>query len=357
MHEIDLHRLDLNLLVTFEVLMSEGSVTRAAQRLGRTQSAVSHALARLREQLGDPLLVKTGSGMAPSPFARELIIEMRPILRSIQRVVAPPEPFDPATSRRAFRLAIADFAPTLLPRVISEVQRLAPGVSVEWLAPTAQTLTAVAEGQFDLALVTASATLPEGMQRSDAGDLHSVTFARKGHPAIASWGAEAWSRWPHIQVQLGERGKSDVQRAVDEQGIKRTIGASVPNFAQVPALLARTNLLATMTPLVMDGAMERFELRALEPPVPIRPTSCSFAWSFRLANDPGSRWFRGLVMQAYKALEEDVAWISSGRNLVRARPRRGQRQQQRRPPVRGTDVRDSRAGRSGRTVRGRGAAG
>lgn len=160
------------------------------------------------------------------------------------------------------------------------------------------------------------------MQRADAGDLHSVTCARKGHPAIASWGVEAWSRWPHIQVQLGERGKSDVERAADERGVKRTIGASVPNFSQVPALLAQTNLLATMTPLAMDGAMERFALRALEPPIPIRLTSFSFVWSFRLANDPGSRWFRTLVIGAYRELQKDVAWISSGRNLVKARTRR-----------------------------------
>ncbi|MGE0006261.1 MAG: LysR substrate-binding domain-containing protein [Parvibaculaceae bacterium] len=322
MHEIDLTRLDLNLLVTFEVLMTEGSVTRAAQRLGRTQSAVSHALARLRRQLGDPLLVKIGSGMAPSPFARDLVEDVRPILRGIQRIVSPPEPFDPATSRRTFRLAVADFAPTLLPRVLSEVQRKAPGVSVEWLAPAAQSMTAVAEGELDIALVTASAAAPEGVQRSAAGDLHSVTFARKGHPAIASWGAEAWSRWPHIQVRLGERGKSDVERAAEERGMRRTIGAWLPNFSQVPALLARTNLLATMTPLVMDGAMQRFGLSALEPPIPIKPTSLFFAWSFRRANDPGSRWFRELVMAAYGELREDVAWISSGRNLVKARKRR-----------------------------------
>jgi DNA-binding transcriptional LysR family regulator len=321
MHEIDLHRLDLNLLVTFEVLMAEGSVTRAAARLGRTQSAVSHALGRLRDQLDDPLLVKIGSGMEPSPFAQQLIADVRPILRSIQRIVSPPQRFDPATSDRVFRLAIADFAPTLLPRVISEVQRLAPGVQVEWLAPTAQTMASIADGQLDLALVTSSATVPDGVQEQTAGQLHSVTFARKGHPAVRSWSAVAWSQWPHIQVQLGERGKSDVERAASEHGLKRRIGASVANFSQVPALLAQTNLLATMTSLVMDGAMQRFALCALEPPIPIRPTSFSFVWSFRLANDPGSRWFRTLVMEAYKDLQRDVAWISSGRNLVKARGR------------------------------------
>ena len=321
MHEIDLGRLDLNLLVTFEVLMAEGGVTRAAQRLGRTQSAISHALARLRDQLGDPLLVKIGSGMEPSPFARQLIEDVRPILRSIQRIVAPPEPFDPATSNRVFRVAIADFAPTLLPRVVSEVQRQAAGVSVEWLAPTAQTLMATADGQLDIALVTSSTAIPDGVQRHAAGELHSVSFARKDHPAVKSWGVAAWSQWPHIQVQMGERGRSDVERAANERGLKRSIGASVPNFSQVPALLSRTNLLATMTPLAMDGAMQRFGLRALEPPIPIRPTSFSFVWSFRLDNDPGSRWFRTLVMEAYKGLQKDVAWISSGRNLVKARVR------------------------------------
>ena len=319
MSEIDLRRLDLNLLVTFEVLMTEGSVTRAAARLGRTQSAVSHALARLREQVDDPLLVKLGSGMAPSPYAQRLIEEVRPILRSIQRIVAPPEPFTPATSRRVFRLAIADFAPALLPRVIAEAQRQAPGVSIEWLAPSPQTIGAVADGQLDLGLVTASASLPEGVRRESAGELRSVTFARKGHPAIAAWGAAAWTKWPHIQVQLGERGRGSVEAAVDEQGLKRTIGARVPNFSQVPALIAQTNLLATMTPLVMADAIERLGLRALEPPIPVAPTEFSFVWSFRLENDPGSRWLRKLVMDAYAGLRESVAALTSGRNLVKAR--------------------------------------
>jgi DNA-binding transcriptional LysR family regulator len=322
MNEINLGRVDLNLLVTFEVLMTERSVTRAAARLGRTQSAVSHALARLREQVGDPLLVKVGSGMAPSPFAQRLIEDVRPTLRSIQRIIAPPKPFDPATSRRVFRLAIADFAPTLLPKVIAEVQRQAPGVSVEWLAPSVQAISALADGQLDLALVTTSAFVPEGVRRQSAGELRSVTFARKGHPAIASWGAEAWTKWPQIQVQLGERGKGSVDSAVDEHGLKRTIGAWVPNFSQVPALIAQTDLLATMTPLVMAGALERLALRALEPPIPIQPTPFSFLWSFRLENDPASRWLRKVVTNAYAELQESVAALTTGRNLVRARKRR-----------------------------------
>ena len=107
---IDLRRFDLNLLVVFEVLMAELSVTRAAERLGRTQSAVSHSLARLRAELGDPLLIKGGARMQPTPFALELLEQARPILRSIQRALSPRQVFDPATSRRLFRFAAPDFA-------------------------------------------------------------------------------------------------------------------------------------------------------------------------------------------------------------------------------------------------------
>src|SRR6059036_2435193 len=101
--DIDLRRFDLNLLVVFEVLMVESSVTRAAERLGRTQSAVSHSLSRLREQLGDPLLIKGGARMLPTAFAVEFLEQARPILRSIQRALSPRHVFDPATSRRLFR--------------------------------------------------------------------------------------------------------------------------------------------------------------------------------------------------------------------------------------------------------------
>src|SRR4051812_21118315 len=108
--DIDLRRFDLNLLVVFEVLMAERSVTRAAERLGRTQSAVSHALARLRRQLGDPLLLKGARRMEPTPFALTLLEEAQPILRGLQRMLLPRRRFDPGTSRRVFRLAMPDFA-------------------------------------------------------------------------------------------------------------------------------------------------------------------------------------------------------------------------------------------------------
>src|SRR5450631_710594 len=162
MNEIDLHGLDLNLLVTFEVLMTEGNVTRAARRLGRTQSAVSHALQRLREQVGDPLIVNAGGRMRPSPFALTLIEEVRPILRNIQRVVASPEPFEPATSKRVFRIAVPAFS-VLLSAVFERVHAVAPGVSLEWMLPNVHAPPAAVEGQIDIAHLGGDSHLPDGL--------------------------------------------------------------------------------------------------------------------------------------------------------------------------------------------------
>ena len=119
MNKIDLRRFDLNLLVVFEVLMTERNVTRSAERLGRTQSAVSHSLSRLRSQLGDPLLIKAGVRMQPTAFALDLIEQARPMLRGIERVLSPRHVFDPASSRRVFRFVAPDFTLTLFANLLA----------------------------------------------------------------------------------------------------------------------------------------------------------------------------------------------------------------------------------------------
>lgn len=197
---------------------------------------------------------------------------------------------------------------------------------MEWLAPSATTIAAVADAQIDVSLVESRTQTPEGVRRADAGELSTIlTFAREGHPAIASWGRAAWLRWPHIVVQLGERVRSTVEIAAQARGLERIIGATVPNFSQIPALLSQTNLLATMTPLVVDGAMERYGLVALQPPLAISGSKFSFIWSFRLENDPGSRWFRDQVMRLYGELRKSVSAQVAQWDIVEARRQRNMR--------------------------------
>jgi DNA-binding transcriptional LysR family regulator len=184
MNEINLAHLDLNLLVTFEVLMTEASVTRTAERLSRTQSAISHSLARLREQLGDPLLIKVGGAMVPSPFAVQLVEDIRPILRSIQRIAALPQHFEPAASERTFRVAISDFTPSVLSEVMARTHKDAPRVAVEWLTPGSATPLAIADGLVDIALLSSATITPDGIERHDAGALKVWTYMRKDHPPL-----------------------------------------------------------------------------------------------------------------------------------------------------------------------------
>ena len=303
MNEINLAHLDLNLLVTFEVLMTEGSVTRAAERLSRTQSAISHSLARLREQLGDPLLIKVGGAMVPSPFGVQLVEDIRPILRSIQRIAALPQHFEPATSERTFRLAVSDFTPAVLPEVMARIHKEAPRAAVEWLTPGSETPMAIADAQVDIALLSSATTMPEGVERQDAGALKVWTYLRKDHPALAVWGLDEWRRWPHVQVMLGGRQRTTLDTAIAERNLKRTIGVRLPNFSCVPDLLARTDMLATLPLLMPEELQQRSNLCAVEPPLPIVPVFLSYFWSFRLTNDPGARWIRSVVMAAFADLQ------------------------------------------------------
>ena len=198
MNEIDLRRFDLNLLVVFDVLMTERSVTRAAERLGRTQSAISHSLSRLRDQFGDPLLLKSGVRMQPTPLALELIEQARPMLGGLQRVLSPQHVFDAATSSRVFRLAAPDFMLTLFADLMTRLRSEAPNTSVEWTSPREPTLLDVAEGLIDIAIVPAELRWPQGVVGESIGALGWRCFGRRGHAAFAEWDAENWARWPHL---------------------------------------------------------------------------------------------------------------------------------------------------------------
>ncbi len=260
MNEIDLRRFDLNLLVVLDVLMAERSVTRAAERLGRTQSAVSHSLSRLREQLGDPLLIKGGTRMHPTAFALEFMEQARPILRSIRRVLSPRHVFDPTTSRRIFRLAAPDFAVTLFTRLLARLRDEAPGVSVEWTGLRDPMLLEVAEGQIDIAIAPAQLRLPEGVTSQGIGALKWRCFARRGHPAFRKWGPKAWSRWPHVVVRVGDSLTSPVNTAAAAAGLARTIAGWVPHFSAIASVLGDSDLLATLPSVAMLDTASQYGL-------------------------------------------------------------------------------------------------
>ncbi|MBU3000867.1 LysR family transcriptional regulator [Roseovarius nubinhibens] len=316
MNEIDLHRVDLNLLVVFEVLMETRSVTATAQKIGRTQSAVSHSLARLRDQLGDPLLVRVGGKMQPSPYAEMIIADVRPILRSIRRVITPRDLFDPATSDRIFRIAM----PTLtkvIAEVSARVEAEAPHVKIEWLPAHRDVYAALSEGLIDLAHLGGEPRLPDGLEQQVMEPFSWVTFARRDHPACADWGLEAWRRYPHLMVNVTQSMQNPFPVAAQDDPGSRRVSAMIGDSAGVASLLAKTDFLATFPAILLAWDMEAFGLRALRPPVDLGSVLVRFFWSARLANDAGGSWIRSIVIESYRRVQAEAeAKLSSERVIA-----------------------------------------
>ena len=306
MNKIDLRRVDLNLLLVLDVLMQEGSVTRAANRLGRTQSAMSHSLKRLREQLGDPLLIKIGDRMQPSPYASELSEQLRSILGSLQRALGSQGGYDPATSSRAFRLALPDFAMNLFPRVFARVHAEAPGVSIDWVPHSDSFLFELAEGLLDVAIAPAWLGRPEGVVAVPVAPMPWACFGRRGHPAFERWSLAEWARWPHVVGGINNRLRTPVSDAATRAGVSRITVATVPHFSAVPPLLAQTDLIATLPALVMTDALAAFDLVAMPLPLEVAPMPHVLAWAQRHSHDLAVPWMRDHVEAVLSSLAKST---------------------------------------------------
>lgn len=316
MNEIDLSRVDLNLLTVFEVLMETRSVTGTAQKIGRTQSAVSHSLARLRAQLGDPLLVRVGGKMQPSPYAEMIIADVRPILRSIRRVIAPRELFDPATSERIFRIAM----PTLtkvIAEVSARVETEAPNVRIEWLPAHRDVYAALSEGLIDLAHLGGEPRLPDGLESQVMDPFSWVTFARQDHPACSDWGLEAWHRYPHVMVNVTQSMQNPFPAASQGDPGARRVSAMIGDSAGVASLLEKSDFLATFPAMLLAWDMDAFGLRAMRPPVDLGSVLVRFFWSSRLANDAGGSWLRSIVIETYRRLQAEAEEKLSGATVLK----------------------------------------
>lgn len=305
MNGIQLHRLDLNLLVVFEVLMDERNVTAAARRLCKTPSAISHALSRLREQTGDPLMVNVGGQMRPSPYALRLIEEVRPILQSVRRAIRPDDAFDPATSHRMFRVSMPTVS-AFVTRAAVRVHAAAPDVGIDWVTFGERTYREVVEETIDLGMHSADTPLPEGLSEQAQRRLKRYVFARPGHPALANWTHQAWVDWPHVTVGMSHGAPETVSDRVARLGIERRIGARVTDFSGIAPLLAGTDMLSNQVAVMLGNDIDAFGLRILRPPLDLPDFRFRWFWNTRLSNDPGGRWFRTLLIDCFEELLDEA---------------------------------------------------
>jgi DNA-binding transcriptional LysR family regulator len=201
MREIQLHKIDLNLLSTFEALMEDGSVAGAAENLHVTPSAVSHALGRLRTQFDDPLFVRVGGKMQPTAKAVQLADDLVPVLRGLRRALKPQDAFDPSTSNRVFRIALHS-SPAFMAQTTRTIQEVAPNVMIEWVRIMRINQTDLADGLIDLLHVGGPSHLGDGIQSVDVQPVTFFSYVRQGHPAALDWSLKMAKRYRYLQVAV-----------------------------------------------------------------------------------------------------------------------------------------------------------
>jgi DNA-binding transcriptional LysR family regulator len=298
--------IDVRLLRAFMTLMSERSVSRAADRLGVGQPALSQSLGRLRTLFGDPLLLRARGGMVPTDRANELEISVRTILAEYDRMLEPPERFDAASSRRRFVLTVPEYAEHLLmPHVFSRLRAEAPGVRVEVRAPMPDRAAELLEiGEVDLRIAWLL-TAPLALRSMQLFQDEVVCIASASHPEVQGTLTLAkFLALPHVQP-LGT-GKPTTARvlaeAVEREGHRLERSFLVQNFLTIPLIVSRTDMLATLPRKLALTFTAQHRLQLLELPLRLPKIRYASYWHERSQKDPGHRWLRGLVQEAARGV-------------------------------------------------------
>ena len=292
-----LPNIDVNLLMAFEALLQERSVSRAAQRVGLSQPAMSNALARLRVMLGDPILVRSGRGMVATPRAESLAEPLRDALAGIERVLARAEAFEPATARGVFNLLATDYAAfALLPAFFSRAQTEAPGLDffVRSLGEEA-CFSPLDSGEADLALVVGNVSrLPERLYRQVLLSERFKSLVRVGHPAVPGdrIDLDTYVRLSHLLVAPRGTTTGVIDQELDARGLSRRIAMTVPHFLVAPSIVAQSDLVLTVAERVARTFARTYALKVLDPPLPLPGFSTALVWHERTHHEPSHRWLR-----------------------------------------------------------------
>ena len=286
---------DLNLLVTLDALLAEGSVARAARRLRLSPSAMSRALARLRAATGDPLLVRAGRGLVPTPRALALRGPVGRLVQDVAAVLRPAEALDLARLSRSFTLRTSEgFVETFAPDLIARVGKEAPGVRLRFVQKLDKDSAPLRDGSVDLETgVVGETTGPEVRAQALFRD-RFIGVVRKGHPLSRGRITPArYAAGRHILVSRRGLATGPIDEALRPLGLAREIVTIVGGFATALALARRSDLIASV-PERHTGAL-RAGMHSFPLPVAPAEITVSLLWHPRLDADPAHRWLRGCV--------------------------------------------------------------
>ncbi|MFI9352840.1 LysR family transcriptional regulator [Streptomyces lydicus] len=285
--------MDLNLLRALDALLQENSVTRAAERLGTSPAAASRALARLRRAVGDPLLVRAGQELVPTPRALELREEVGALLRGCDNVLRPGAGFDAVHLRRTFTvqatdLILAGLAGTLTDRIHAE----APHVDVVFLPEALEGGPALRQGWVDVELGVLGPLDPE-VRTQRLTRMTLVGIARSGHPLFdGRIDARRFAAADHIGISRHGKRLGPIDDALAERGLRRRLAVVVPSHTGAMMLARNSDLVALTLADWLPDTLSALGLRAFPLPLDLAPLDFGMAWHPRNSADPGHRWFR-----------------------------------------------------------------
>jgi DNA-binding transcriptional LysR family regulator len=291
---------DLSLLLTLDALLQEGSVTLAARRLGLSTPATSHALARIRERLDDPILVRAGRNMVLTPRAEELRPQVRSLVEDATRVMHAAVPFSPRDLKRTFTIFTTDHVLLVLGPAVDRILREeAPDVCLRFLPSVMEDWIPLRDGVADLSVCILGHFPPEFRTRQLFID-RFVCVVRKDHPRVGRrLTLDRYLALDHIVVSpLGR--PSHVDTVLAASGRERRIRRVVPFFSSGLLLAAATDEILTVSDRAALALAPALGLRIVEPPLPLSAYSLNLLWHPRLDNEPANRWLRDVFVRAAK---------------------------------------------------------
>lgn len=302
-YSYDVERLDLNLLVALDVLLTEGSVLGAARQMKLSSSAMSRTLARLREATGDPLLVRAGRDLVPTPRAKELRARVHSLAHEVRDVLRPArDALDLQSVEQTFTIRTNDgFVEAFAARIVSVVFAAAPGVRLRFVAKADKDVRPLREGLVDLEIGVVGATGPEVRVQTLFRD-RFVGVVRAGHPLLRGGKVSAarYAACGHVVASRRGQSSGPVDEALAALGLTRTVVAVVSNFRAALTVARESDLVALLTESFVATAQRDAprgrRLRSFALPVSTQPIVVSQMWHPRMDADRVHRWLRGVVL-------------------------------------------------------------
>lgn len=297
-------RYDLNLLPIFVALMEERSVTRAAERLGMTQPALSNALARLRTMLQDQLFIRERYGIQPTPVALELAPAIADALARLDDAVLGQQDFDPAHAERLFTIAPNGYVEfVLVPAIVARLAQVAPGIRLR-LTPYGNDLSETGVISGTTAMVLGRIVdPPDNLVVQHLMDESLECVVRAGHPEVGeAITRDQFEHLRHVNVMPPGRIRAGVFQALAQQQLKRDVAISVTNFFAVAEMVAVTDYCTTLPRLICNRLRHDPRLKVLPAPVDLGQFPVEIAWHVRYRHDPAHRWLRSLIGDVVRQL-------------------------------------------------------